>query len=481
MSGRATSSGNDEALRAARYLIGIGIPIFAARPVLAATGDWNPAGGCGGYRLPRAWQKTEPDVRWLDPTAPGFATKAWRPGWALGDAVMGLGLDLLDVDPRNGGEESRERLVAAGLWPVVYAAASTPSGGTHELVGSMDVGSRDGVRDGLDVKGGLTDGTSRGFAFIAPTVKLSKVTGELVAYRWTKLPDLSARPEHDDTGRHIADLVGGSRARSRKPVASRQRPVDATRLGQGVQQGARRLSTADGDLDEQTEVLRETTRLRNNTLNQAAFGLAIGHRHRKEVVRSALLSAATDAGLDTEEARRTFESGWRAGVRARTDGKSAVDAPSGEDRLGRNALRDRVWASALCSDHKLVMLAVLNYMNTEGVAWPTVATLGKAASMSRSRVTGLLKDLVTTGWVEKGAAPWVRTAGPKPNSYRPPRLIVEPRIPPHCDKIASRIANLRRGPGGDEGSPVRRGTGRRSEWARDLGLLSPSDRAPHHG
>lgn len=480
MSGRATSSADEEALRAAGYLISIGIPVFAARPVLTATGDWDPAGGCGGYRLPRAWQKTEPDVRWLDRSARGFARKAWRPGWALA-AVMGLGLDLLDVDPRNGGDVTREQLVAAGLWPVVYAAASTPSGGSHEFVASMDVGSRDDVRAGLDVKGGLMDGTSRGFAFIAPTVKLSKVTGELVPYRWTKLPEIGGRPEQDDTGRHIAELVRGSRARTRKSVGSRQRPVDATRPVRGGRQGACRLPAADDELEELAEALRQATTVRNKRLNQAAFALAVAQRHRKEVVRDELLRAATDAGLGLEEAQRTFDSGWRAGVRARSGGKTAVDAQSSEDRLGRNALRDRVWASALCSDHKLVMLAVLNYMNAEGVGWPTIATLGKTASMSRSRVTELLKGLVTTGWIEKGAAPWVRTAGPKPNSYRPPRLLVEPSIPPHCDRIASRVANLRRGPGGDEGSPVRRGTGRRSEWARDLGVLSSSDRAAHHG
>ncbi len=231
----------------------------------------------------------------------------------------------------------------------------------------------------------------------------------------------------------VADVRRSGGTRLAEVLSNRHRrvapslPLRATHPGHGSQQGSRRLHAADEDLYEQVEAVRQATISRNST----AFRLASGQQHRKEVVCSELVSAATDAGLGLEEARRTFERGWRAGVRARTRGRSAVDATSSEERLERNALRDRVWASGLCSDHKLVMLAVLHYMNAEGVAWPTVPTLGTTASMSRSRVTQLLKDLVTTGWIEKGAAPWVRTAGPKPNGYRPPRLIVEPRIPPH--------------------------------------------------
>ena len=75
------------------------------------------------YRLPRGWQNTRPSLATVD---------AWRPGEAL-CAVMGHALDLLDVDPRNGGDEARPGLLAAGIWPSVYAVADTPSGGTHEL------------------------------------------------------------------------------------------------------------------------------------------------------------------------------------------------------------------------------------------------------------------------------------------------------------------------------------------------------------
>lgn len=228
MSARDLTADEAAALIVAEKLIAAGIPVFAAAPVCGADGQWDPAAGCGGYRLPSGWQNIEPDLGWLDPTAAAFASKAWRPGWALA-AVMGRGLDLLDIDPRNGGDVSRDQLVESGAWPRVYAAASTPSGGTHEFVASMNVGSRDGVRAGFDVKGGLQNGDSRGFAFLAPTVKLSKVTCELVPYEWTDVTGLDALGgELDESGQHIADLVRQARHQKKLKAGT------ATSAGQPV-------------------------------------------------------------------------------------------------------------------------------------------------------------------------------------------------------------------------------------------------------
>ena len=58
--------------------------------------------------------------------------------------------------------------------PRVYGKATTPSGGTHELVATMGVRSRDKVCPGIDVKAGAPDGTGRGCLFIAPTRRRSK-------------------------------------------------------------------------------------------------------------------------------------------------------------------------------------------------------------------------------------------------------------------------------------------------------------------
>lgn len=174
------------ALEVARRLIALRVPVFAAPPALDEDGRWDPGGGHNGcgYWLPPKWQTTVPTTNWLDPTVRGFEDKAWRPGYAL-CAVMGVTADALDCDPRNGGEVSRARLVEDGVLPTVYAVAATPSGGTHELIAPLGVGSRDNFLPGLDLKGGRADASSRGFIFIAPTQKVSKTTGKVGTYVWT--------------------------------------------------------------------------------------------------------------------------------------------------------------------------------------------------------------------------------------------------------------------------------------------------------
>lgn len=199
-----------EALRIARALINAGIPVFVAKQATDHTGEWRPDGGHGGcgYWLPPGWQKTRPD--------PGVVEQ-WRPGMAL-CAVMGHGLDLLDVDPRHGGDQTKAGLQSAGMWPTVYGHAHTPSGGTHDFIASLGIGSRDDVRPGLDVKAGTSTGEGRGFAFIAPTVRLSKTTGELTEYRWAEVPDLdmlATEGTDDDTGAGIADMVTKARGRTK--------------------------------------------------------------------------------------------------------------------------------------------------------------------------------------------------------------------------------------------------------------------------
>jgi hypothetical protein len=131
---------------------------------------------------------------------------------------MGHVCDLLDVDPRNGGASSAAALKAAGAWPRSHGRAATPSGGTHDLIAPLHAGSRDAVAPGLDVKGGRPDGSGRGFAFIAPTRKRSKVTGHLGPYRWLEEPDLSEL-EADDTGTALAELVNAARPAPAPPPA----------------------------------------------------------------------------------------------------------------------------------------------------------------------------------------------------------------------------------------------------------------------
>lgn len=167
--------------------------MFLARPAQ------NGGTGNTGFHLPNGWEKTVPDVTVLD---------RYRPGDAV-CLVMGNGFDLVDCDPRNGSDPSWEKMVSDGVMPRVYAVASTPSGGSHHLIASLGISSKDNVLPGIDVKAG-TGGKGHGFAFIAPTVKRSKTTGEMAAYEWVTKP---RPPDPDDlSGAELRRMISSKRA-----------------------------------------------------------------------------------------------------------------------------------------------------------------------------------------------------------------------------------------------------------------------------
>jgi hypothetical protein len=178
------------ALGVARSLARAGVPLFLGRP--------DPARPTG-FALPPGWQHARPDESVVD---------AWQPGWAL-CAVTGHALDLVDVDPRDGGDERSIPM------PVRYAWSDTPSGGRHHWVAPLGVESLDGkVAPGIDVKSGTPSGAGRGFGFLPPTVRVSKVDGVARPYRWreTGMLDLLGREVRPDrTGDELAALIRARR------------------------------------------------------------------------------------------------------------------------------------------------------------------------------------------------------------------------------------------------------------------------------
>lgn len=157
--------------------------------------------------MPKGWQNTEPDHRLVE---------RWKPGDALG-AVMGVVYDLVDYDTRH----DKDRSTFQRLWgrdsagvrfiPKVYARATSPSGGRHYFVKSMDVRSMDGFMAGLDVKAGTKkadefESHGRGYAFIYPTIRESKTSpGEFRTYTPNGLPKLPD-PE-DQSGIEFRDAM----------------------------------------------------------------------------------------------------------------------------------------------------------------------------------------------------------------------------------------------------------------------------------
>ena len=165
----------EQALQIARLLVKAGVPLFLAHP--------NPAKR-HGFDLPFAWEQAEADPAIIE---------QWRPGMAL-CAVTGHTFDLIDIDPRSGGSETD----LGAAMPHSYLTAETPSGGRHHFVRTLGVPSLDGkVAQGIDVKSGTLEGSGRGFAFIAPTVRTSKVDGVPREYRWVLGPKGPALPTPD--------------------------------------------------------------------------------------------------------------------------------------------------------------------------------------------------------------------------------------------------------------------------------------------
>lgn len=160
-----------QALAVARSLVKAGVPVFVAPP----------ADEPGTYRIPKGWQHTRPSL---------IELTRWRVGWALG-MVGGHGWDVLDIDPRNGGNQSWQQLREQHATPTIFGSAATPSGGLHHIIAGTGLRKVTGFLPGLDLQAGDSKGVGRGFAWIAPTVRVAKAgerAGELVPYRWERVP-----------------------------------------------------------------------------------------------------------------------------------------------------------------------------------------------------------------------------------------------------------------------------------------------------
>lgn len=171
------------ALDHARHLAEHGAPIFVARADTSAL----------GFRLPPGWQRTEPNPS---------VVNHWRAGDAL-CLVTGVLVDVVDVDPRNGGD----RAALNGSMPNTYGQQSTPSGGTHDLIAPLGI-PKGKASPGIDVQAGDPSGEGRGFVFLAPTERPSKVTGEVRSYEWVIEPDVGMLLiGDDDSGTALRNVV----------------------------------------------------------------------------------------------------------------------------------------------------------------------------------------------------------------------------------------------------------------------------------
>lgn len=204
----------DTALAEARRLVRLGCAVFVARPARdRRTLGWDPSWGHGGsgYWLPEDWESTPVDPGTLD---------RYQYGDALG-MVTGHAFDVLDVDPRNGGDDDLRELERLGLVPTAYAKAATPSGGVHLFTAPHRV--RKTKRGGLDLQAGDARGNGRGFVWIAPTVRRSKVSQQIQPYVWIETVTKQPVGRPDDTATALVEWFRAGRPTT-TPTAEQRWP-----------------------------------------------------------------------------------------------------------------------------------------------------------------------------------------------------------------------------------------------------------------
>jgi putative DNA primase/helicase len=281
------------AIQVAHQLVDAGIPVFSAAP--------NHGNG-PEFHYPNGWQHFRPRHEQVD---------MWQPGWAL-CAVMGVKADVIDVDPRNGGERGYAELVASGAMPQAYGIAQTPSGGRHYLIPRTGL-AKGKPAEGVDLQAGDDRGEGRGFVFIAPTVRVAKGgpdKGRPVAYRWTREPDLDAL------------------ATAERPVAL----VERIRAGKAPRQAPSTAVDSDDPFDSPSGIwtvaeaervigaqLQAVQNARNGSVNAALGGAArllgrfvAGGYLTEQEASARLLEALERGGVHSDAWNLANRKGWTA-------------------------------------------------------------------------------------------------------------------------------------------------------------------------
>jgi catechol 2,3-dioxygenase-like lactoylglutathione lyase family enzyme len=229
-------------------------------------------------------------------TANGFkdasSDEAVVSAWNWDDATIGAAIPdgwlIVDVDPRNGGDETMAALRAAGHRLPKTHVVQSGGGGTHYYFE---------VPEGLDLRGKLGTGVDikragRGYVIVPPTPGYKVLTAQDPAPVPEWLLDVIRVPEHDGT--------------SGEAHAPKFLPFQA-----GTSYG---LAALRGVLDE----LKESgAGGRNDALNRGAFAVAqlvAGGELDGEQAEATLEAAALDVGLTARETEKTLRSGWDAGL-----------------------------------------------------------------------------------------------------------------------------------------------------------------------
>lgn len=134
---------------------------------------------------PTGWMQAAPAMSIIDAYHPGHHTVAM---------VTGHVLDAIDVDTKNGATIKAEIERATSCGVVILGIDITPSGGAHLFVPSSGIGTSAKPANGVDFRGGLPDGTSRGLIYL-PGSSRPKYPGKdykvLVPIDWQRLAEVA--------------------------------------------------------------------------------------------------------------------------------------------------------------------------------------------------------------------------------------------------------------------------------------------------
>ena len=249
-----------------------GIPVFTFTLRLDATNN------VVGY--PTGWQRTEVHNSNLDQAAPGCAF----------GILGGHGVDVIDVDPRNGGDVEEVHADLLAFKVPIIAIVSTPGGGAHFYISSTGRAKKTNLAPGVDYIGGTSEGKSRGFTFAPGTTRPKYPNGR---YTWVLEPQW--------------ELLGTGVEQAQAYLASLTTATVRTPMN----------GQTPDDLHNVVEIIAQAEEgQRNTTLFNQTVKLA-SKNEVNEDVHSALVKAALACGLASVEIESTIDSALATADRQR--------------------------------------------------------------------------------------------------------------------------------------------------------------------
>lgn len=259
-----------------------------------------------------------------DATTDEATIRAWD--WNGGNmiaAVPAPGTVVVDVDPRNGGDDTLRVLAEAGHELPATRTVATRSGGRHHyFTVPEDITLRATLGPGVDIKR-----ADKGYVVIPPSE----------GYSYLRDGEAAPAPEW---------LLDELRVEERDAAASAPSDPKYMVFEDGTTYGLAALEREVGRLATTGEGGR------NNALNRAAFAMAqlvAGGELKEERAVNDLFAVAEQIGLEPREARLTLRSGWKAGEQAprqaapRETEAASIILPTAEAPAARTWLTD--WTS----------------------------------------------------------------------------------------------------------------------------------------